>query len=87
MKISKRQLKRIIKEEQDKLLREANLDGTYSADEGDLEDALADEVMMELDNLIARVREESMRIGGNFRGPGIKARIFAEMRDMLMRTK
>ena len=87
MKISKRQLKRIIKEEQVKLVREANLDGTYSADEGDLEDALADEVMMELDNLIARVREESMQIGGNFRGPGIKARIFAEMRDMLMRTK
>ena len=83
MKISKRQLKRIIKEEQDKILREANLDGTYSADEEDLEDDLATDVLMELDNLIQQVREESMRIGGDFRGPGIRARIFAEMRSML----
>ena len=87
MKISKRQLKRIIKEEQDKLVREANLDGTYSADEEELEDDLATDVLMELDNLIQQVREESMRIGGDFRGPGIKARIFAEMRDMLRRAK
>ena len=87
MKISKRQLKRIIKEEQDKILREANLDGTYSADEEDLEDDLATDVLMELDNLIQQVREESMRIGGDFRGPGIRARIFAEMRSMLERAR
>ena len=38
---------------------------------------------MELDNLIQQVREEATRIGGGFRGPGIKARIFAEMRKMI----
>ena len=83
MKISKRQLKRIIKEERTKLVLEANPDGTVSADEEELEEELAMDVLMELDNLIQQVKEESGRIGGGFRGPGIKSRIFAEMRRML----
>ena len=87
MKITKRQLQRIIKEEKKNLLSEMNPDGTISADEGDLEDELAAEVTMELDNLIAQVREEAMRIGGSFRGPGIKARIFSEMRAMIQRAR
>ena len=87
MKISKRQLRRIIKEEKAKLVLEANPDGTISGDEEELEDELAADIMIELDNLIAQVREESMRIGGDFRGPGIRARIFAEMRTMIQRAK
>ena len=83
MKISKRQLKRIIKEEKAKLVLEANPDGTVSADEEELEEELAMDVLMELDNLIQQVKEEAGRIGGGFRGPGIKSRIFAEMRRML----
>ena len=83
MKISKRQLRRIIKEEKAKLVLEANPDGTISDDEEDLEEELAMDVLMELDNLIQQVKEESGRIGGGFRGPGIKSRIFAEMRRML----
>ena len=83
MKISKRQLRRIIKEEKAKLVLEANPDGTVSADEEELEEELAMDVLMELDNLIQQVKEESGRIGGGFRGPGIKSRIFAEMRRML----
>ena len=83
MKISKRHLKRIIKEEKAKIISEANPDGTVSDDEEELEDELASDVLMELDNLIQQVREESARIGGGFRGPGIKARIFAEMRTMI----
>ena len=83
MKISKRQLKRIIKEEKAKIVLEANPDGTVSADEEELEEELAMDVLMELDNLIQQVKEESGRIGGGFRGPGIKSRIFAEMRRML----
>ena len=83
MKITKRQLKRIIKEEKAKLVLEANPDGTISADEEDLEEGLAMEVLMELDNLIQQVKEESRRIGGGFRGPGIKSRIFSEMKRMI----
>ena len=87
MRLSKRQLKRIIKEEKAKLVLEANPDGTISDDEEELEDELAADVMIELDNLIAQVREEAMRIGGDFRGPGIRARIFSEMRAMIQRAK
>ncbi len=82
-----RQLRRIIKEEKAKLVLEANPDGTISDDEEEMEDELASDVMIELDNLIAQVREEAMRIGGDFRGPGIRARIFSEMRAMIQRAK
>ena len=87
MKITKTQLKRIIKEEKAKLVLEANPDGTISDDEEEMEDELTSDVMIELDNLIAQVREEAMRIGGDFRGPGIRARIFSEMRAMIQRAK
>tara|TARA_B100001248_G_C27329370_1_gene430643 strand:- start:26 stop:289 length:264 start_codon:yes stop_codon:yes gene_type:complete len=87
MKLSMRQLRRIIKEEKAKLVLEANPDGTISDDEEEMEDELASDVMIELDNLIAQVREEAMRIGGDFRGPGIRARIFSEMRAMIQRAK
>ena len=83
MKVTKRQLKRIIKEEKAKLILEANPDGTISDDEEELEEELAMEVLMELDNLIQQVKEESRRIGGGFRGPGIKSRIFSEMKRMI----
>lgn len=74
MKITKRQLKRIIKEEKSKLLSEMNPDGTVSGDEDDLEDDLMMEIEIEIDRLIQMVRIESDKIGGGFRGPGIRAR-------------
>ena len=52
MKISKRQLKRIIKEEQEKLVREANMDGTFSDDEDFLEDQLLEYVEITIDELV-----------------------------------
>jgi len=83
MKITKRQLKQIIKEEKAKLVSEANPDGTISDDEEELEEQLMTEALTELDNIIATVREEAIRIGGPFRGPGMKIRIFMEMQDMI----
>ena len=74
MKISKRQLKRIIKEEKAKLVLEANPDGTISDDEEDLEDDLMMELEIAIDRLIQMIRVESDKIGGGFRGPGIRAR-------------
>ncbi len=74
MKITKRSLKRIIKEEKAKLIKEANLDGTVSDDEEDMEDDLMMEVEIEIDRLIQYIRTESDRIGGGFRGPGIRSR-------------
>ena len=40
MKLTKRQLKQIVKEEKAKLVSEANPDGTISADEEELEEEL-----------------------------------------------
>ena len=74
MKISKKQLERIIKEERAKLVLEANPDGTISGDEEDLEEDLMMEIEIEIDRLIELVRIESDKIGGGFRGPGIRAR-------------
>ena len=74
MKITKSRLKRIIKEEKSKLLSEMNPDGTVSGDEDDLEDDLMMEIEIEIDRLIQMVRIESDKIGGGFRGPGIRAR-------------
>jgi hypothetical protein len=85
MKLSRKQLRKIIKEEKQKLVFEANSDGTISADEEELEEELANYVILELKTLIQQVQEESTRIGGGFRGPGIRARIFEEMRNTIKR--
>jgi len=83
VKITKRQLKRIIKEEKEKILLEMNPDGTISDDELDLEDELAEEVIRDLEGLIARVHIQAERIGGDFRSPGIKSRVFKAMAMVL----
>ena len=86
MKITKRQLRRIIAEEKHRL-SEANPDGTISADEGDREEELEGEILRELDNLIQNVRFEAEEIGGGFRAPGIRARIYRQMADMIHRAR
>lgn len=83
MKITKRQLKRIIKEEREKILLEMNPDGTISDDELDLEEELTEEAIRDLEGLIARVHIQAERIGGDFRSPGIKSRVFKAMAMVL----
>tara|TARA_B100000029_G_scaffold509819_2_gene599839 strand:+ start:154 stop:417 length:264 start_codon:yes stop_codon:yes gene_type:complete len=73
MKISKRQLRRIIKEEKVRLVREMNPDGTISDDEDEAREELLMRVEMQIDELIQYVVGEAERIGGSFRSPGIKA--------------
>ena len=87
MKITKRQLKRIIKEEKSKLLSEMNSDGTISDDEEDLEDDLMMEVEIEIDNLIQHIRIQAEQIGGGFRGPGIRARALKLLADKIYRAR
>ena len=81
MKITRRQLKRIIKEEKLKLLREANPDGTISADEDEQRDELMMYVMGEIDNLILHIGKEAERIGGGFRAPGIRKEMLKILAD------
>ena len=73
MKITKRQLKQIIKEEKSKLILEMRSDGTISDDEEDERAALIEYVENEISKLVRYTMQEAERIGGGFRGPGIKA--------------
>jgi len=83
MKITKRQLKRIIKEEKRKLIREMNPDGTISGDEDDARYDLLASVEVQIDELIQHVVDEADRIGGGFRSPGIMAEVFKMMADKI----
>jgi len=81
MKITKRQLRRIIKEEKQRLIMEMNSDGTISDDEGEAEVNLMMQVEMEIDELIQLIADEAAGIGGPFRRAGIKARALRLLAD------
>jgi len=87
VKITKRQLKRIIKEEKDKLLKEANADGTVSDREAEDEEELMEHVEITISKLLEYVSGEAFRIGGSFRAPAIKARAADLIDTMLPSTK
>ncbi len=76
MKITKRQLKRIINEEKARLVREMNPDGTISDDEDALQENFMADVEIQIDELIQYVLSTSEQIGGRYRGPGIRHEAF-----------
>ena len=80
MKITKKQLRRIIKEEKAKLIREANVDGTISPDEDERRADLLTHVEIAIDELIQYCVNEANDVGGSFRAPGIKA----ECKDLML---
>ena len=73
MKITKQQLRRIIREEKANLVMEANPDGTISDDEDEMLYDFMAEVEMQIDELVEFVHASARRIGGDFRAPGIRA--------------
>jgi len=83
MKITKRQLKRIIKEEKQKLVREMNPDGTISDDEDEAKEDLLMHVEVQMNELIQHVVDEADRIGGGFRSPGLRKEAFRLMANMI----
>ena len=83
MKITKRQLKRIIKEEKARLVLEMNPDGTISGDEDEAREDLMIHVEMQTAELVQHIRDEAERIGGSFRSPGIKKEAFRLMAEMI----
>jgi hypothetical protein len=83
MRITKRQLRRIIKEEKLKLVREMNPDGTISGDEDAEREALMASTEEQMFDLIQHVVDEADRIGGGFRSPGIRAEVFKMMADKI----
>tara|TARA_Y100000592_G_C5369278_1_gene267684 strand:- start:299 stop:577 length:279 start_codon:yes stop_codon:yes gene_type:complete len=87
MKITKNQLRRIIKEEKEKMLSEMNPDGTISADEDDQRDMLMAKVEAQIDQLVQLIRDESERIGGGFRGPGIRKQALKLLADKIYEAR
>ena len=87
MKITKKQLKQIIKEEKAGLIREMNPDGTISDNEDDEREDLLMRVEIQIDELIQYVVDEAQRIGGSFRSPGIKAECKALMFEKIQRMR
>ena len=83
MKITKRQLRRVIREEKARLVREMNPDGTISDDEDEARFELLAEVEMQIDELIQFVESSAARIGGSFRSPGIRAEAFKVMAEKI----
>ena len=83
MKITKRQLKRIITEEKRRLVREMNPDGTISGDEDAEREALMADVEEQMFDLIQHVYDEAERIGGSFRSPGIRTSAYELMSNMI----
>lgn len=87
MRVSKKQLKRIIKEERAKLLSEMRPDGTISDDEDVAREDLLMHAEMQIDELIQYVRDEAERIGGGFRSPGIRREVFKLLADKIHRAR
>ena len=87
MKITKRQLKRIIKEEKAKILQEMNHDGTISDAEEEERLGLIMHVQAEIDNLLRHIDKEAERIGGGFRAPGIRREALRALADEIHRAR
>jgi len=85
MKITKRQLSRIVREERSRLMKlhEAKADGTISNNEEAERRVFLADVEEQLEELITFVQMESQRIGGGFRGPGIRAQAFKLMAELI----
>lgn len=86
-KITKRQLRRIIKEERSQLIREMNPDGTISDNEDDERYDLLMHVEMTIDELVQYVKDEADRIGGDFRSPGIRKEAYRLMAEKIHRLR
>lgn len=82
MKITKGQLKRIIREEKARL-SEANPDGTISDDEDEDFSNLLATVELQIDELVQYVKDEANRIGGPFRSPGYRRQAYLLMAEKI----
>ena len=62
-----------------KIILEMNTDGTISPDEDAAEEVLYELATSQLEALLNQVNEQALEIGGGFRAPGIRNRIFVEL--------
>lgn len=62
-----------------KIILEMNPDGTISPDEDEAEEVLYELAISQLEALLVQVNEQALDIGGPFRAPGIRNRIYSKM--------
>ena len=87
MKITKRQLRRIIREEKASLVKEVNPDGTISGNEDQEREEFLAELGEQIDELVDFVHQSAERIGGGFRSPGIRRQAQEIMLAKIQRTR
>ena len=83
MKITKRQLKRIIKEEKARLVLEMNPDGTISDDEDNERAIFMNDIEEQAEELVRFIQMEAERIGADFRGPGIRKEAYRLLAEII----
>ena len=83
MKITKRQLRRIIKEESSRLVREMNPDGTISDNEDAEVEIFLTEVEDQTEELVRFIQMEAERIGGDFRSPGYRSQAYMLVAELI----
>ena len=83
MKITKRQLRRIIKEEKARLVLEMNPDGTISDNEDAEIEGFLNEVEDQAEELVRFVQMEAERIGGSFRSPGYRSQAYKLVAEII----
>lgn len=83
MKITKRQLRRIIKEEKARLVLEMNPDGTISDNEDEERAIFMLDIEEQAEELVRFIQMESERIGGDFRGPGIRKEAYRLLAEII----
>tara|TARA_A200000159_G_C7058655_1_gene229375 strand:- start:108 stop:371 length:264 start_codon:yes stop_codon:yes gene_type:complete len=83
MKITKRQLRRIIKEEKSRIIQEMNPDGTISDDEDNETDIFMNDIEEQAEELVRYIQMEADRIGGPFRSPGIRSQAYKLVAEII----
>ena len=83
MKITKGQLRNIIKEEKMNLIKEMNPDGTISDNEDNERAIFLDDIEEQAEELVRFIQMESERIGGGFRGPGIRKEAYRLLAEII----
>jgi len=77
MKITKRQLRQIIREERSRQLGEANADGTYSPNEREEFDLLMEDARAACVQVYLEFFTKADQLGGSFRSPGYRKRLLS----------
>jgi len=87
MKITKRRLRQIIREEKNTVISEMNPDGTISTGEDNERAIFMADVEEQAEELVRFIQMEAQRIGGGFRGPGIKSQALKLVAEIIHESR